>query len=236
MNMPSIFATRHEEKLGAAIALLSMDRIVPFYQWLGVPTEEPSPLVSALRAAIIANRRAFAADQSRVPNLWRAVETAFIEVDGTPALTDLQAWIEEVFVYDDQDLRQTQPWFMLLGLTFRNDDRWRQLILPEPIKTATQERLSTVFSRDEIHALADTVDAEPLSAWDVEMYSLHGFDEDENDPYNWVLEVATKHRVQKFLAWLRPQLSETQSHIFRQSVLTLANTIEATQHYKSFEW
>lgn len=236
MNISSVSATRDEEKIGAAIALLSMDRVVPFFQWLGVPTNEPAPLVTALRAAITANRQAFAADQSRVPNLWGAIEAALIETTDTPSPTDLQAWIEKNFVYDAHDLRQIQPWFTLLGLTFRIDRRWSQLILPEPIKTATREQLAKVFSRDEIHAVADTVDAEPLSAWDVEMYSLHGFDEDENDPYNWVLEVATKRSISEFLEWLRPQLSAAQTDAFQQSVITLAGTIEATSHYQTFEW
>ncbi len=213
-----------------------MDRVVPFYQWLGVPTDDPARLVSALRIAITANRQAFAADQSQVPNLWAAVEAALDEAGDTPASKDLQAWIEDIFVYDEHDLKQTQPWFTLLGLTFRNDDRWRHLILPEAVKAMALERLITVFSRDEIHAVADAIDAQPMSAWDVEIYSLHGFDEDENDPYHWVLEIATKRSIINFLAWLRAELSEVEAASFQKSATNLARTIEATKHYQAFDW
>ena len=118
----------------------------------------------------------------------------------------------------------------MLVLSRNSDDRWNALGLPPRIARGVRERVDRLCDYRELHELADALEAEPLSNWDLEIYTIHGFG-DNNDPYDWVLETVEKRRFVEFLKWLSTVLSVSERQTLVESANSLRVHIENTKHY-----
>lgn len=226
--------TEAQERWGAAVALLSLDVVVPFYAPLGLQIVESNVLLQVLRETILSNRRAFEVDQSHIPDLKGAVLNTLRHHLGHDAASTFEDWVNNVFVWTGQDFALLSKWYMLLALARTDSQRWNALGLPPALTKESHIRLEEVFDRSKLHALADQIEECPLSDWDLEMYALHGFDDDENDPYNWVLETVKKRRFVGYLDWLVASLSDEQRHRFVDNANVLKVQIETTRNFPPF--
>lgn len=230
MRMP----TNNQERWGAAITLLSLDVVAPFYASLGLQVTDTKTWLKLLRDTILSNRRAFEVDQSRIPDLKGSLLSALKHRLGPEAASRLNHWIENVFVFSGEDFSRLSRWYMLLALSRTNPQRWGALGLPHGFSEEARTRLEEVFDRTRLHALADQIDKRPLSDWDLEMFSIHRFDDDDNDPYNWILETVKKRRFVSFLEWLVKSLSDEQLQRLADSANRLKMEIETTQGFPNF--
>lgn len=223
-----------QERWGAAVALLSLDVVVPFYAHLGLQIVESKSFLQALRETILSNRRTFEGDQSHIPDLKGAILNTLTHHFGHETASTFEDWVNNVFVYTGQDFAPLSKWYMLLALARTDSQRWNALGLPPTLAKEAHTRLDEVLNRSELHALADQIEKRPLSNWDLEMYALHGFDDDENDPYNWVLETVKKRRFGGYLGWLVASLSDEQRSRFVDNANTLRMQTETTRNFPPF--
>lgn len=229
-------STEKQERWGAAVAILSLDVIVPFYAHLGLKIANPSLFLQLLRETILSNRRAFEANPSQIPNIQgtilQSLETSF----GSEFSRMFEYWVQNVFVFTGQDFSPLSKWYILLALARTDRQRWISLGLPQGISEESRSKLEDIFDHNELHALADQIDKHPLSDWDIEMYSIHGFDDDENEPYTWVLETVKKRRFSSYLDWLVASLNDDQRRQLVDNANALKSQIETTRHFPIFQY
>jgi hypothetical protein len=215
-----------EERFGTAVALLSLDRIVPYYSAMGLaPTQEHGEAIKeCVREAISANRAAFFAGAPAVPDLAEHVRVAFEHRFGSPGWAALLRWYENDFVHTAADLDK-EDWRLLFKLSRRDDARWASLELPARLSAIARNAFIEAADYEDIAQIEDRLLDQRRSGWDVQMYLIHGFDEDDDSgmrPFSWVRETVLKHRFQGYMRWLGAQLSLSE----RQALWSAGNALK----------
>jgi len=228
-------STPEQERSGAAAALLSLDVVRPFYSHLGVPAPEPSTFIQTLRDSILDNRQAFLRDPSRIPNIHKKIMEALAHRFGTSTATEYDRWVRHTFVHSAADFEPFSNWYMVLALSRNIPDRWGALGLPKSISSKARLELDGILDRTPMHHLADEIGMKPLSPWDLEIYTLHGFDDDERNPYHWILETVKKRRFVGYLGRVAEQLSEDERRSFWDNADEVRRSIETTSHSSALE-
>ena len=228
--------TKAEERLGTAATLLSLDRCVPYYTLMGLtPSQNHAEKVKeSVREAILANRSEFVAKPTVVPDLAAHLRSTFDKRFGPRGAEALLVWIKDGFVHEADDFPFFSNWYMLLSLARHDPLRWSALGLPMAISENARLRFGEARDFTEIKAIEDNLEKLPLSAWDTQMYVLHGFDDDEKRPFLWVLETVRKRRFLNYVQWLGGQLSEVERQRFFSSANLLRTQIPTTQQMPLF--
>lgn len=224
------------ERLGTALSLLSLDRVLPYFTAMGwtISHDSAQPVKECIRQAIEANRRQFAADQHTVPDLAAHVTAAFERRFGTPGRLALFRWVAEDFIHSAADRAPFVGWHILLSVACRDPSRWSALGLPASISEQSRRYLIEAIDTSDIEKIEDALENVPLSAWDAQMYLIHGFDDEDDDagmcPFMWVRETVQNHRLRTYIRWLRGQLSERDRQAFFFAAIALKEKIAATQN------
>lgn len=213
--------TKEQEKWGAMTALLSLDVVKPFYSYMGLAIDDPDQFAKILRAVIIANRQAFETSPEKVPDLKKRVQEKLTAAFDTDKAQQLDIWFNDYFVWFAQDSSDYEWWGAILMQSANISERWLLLGIPERItEVARQKLFNQVMSNadSEINALADRVDELPKSKWDIEMYALHQFDDDDNDPFFiGVMPVVEYRRIKKYVKWLVESLTPAELELFLEN-------------------
>lgn len=99
--------------------------------------------------------------------------------------------------------------------------------LREVLSKKVRLKIADVYEREELHQIADVVDEQPMSAWDLEMCSLHGWNVDEDDTYNYVLETVQRVRFTAFFDWLIAAMTANEKIEFLKNARKLQNNIDS---------
>ncbi len=203
--------TAEQERWGAAAGLLSLDVVVPFYAHMGLAIPDPKEFVQVLRKCILENRRTFEKNPNRIPDLKNTL-LATLRHEFDPRTAEaFEEWIIHEFVFLPYDFAPLWHWDYVLVLARWDSQWWDALGFPPDFSERARARLEAdVIDHDGLHKLADRIDQRPLSDWDLEMYSLHQFDDDDNDPYNWILQTVRKRRFSAYFRWIVDSLSDAQ--------------------------
>jgi hypothetical protein len=195
MNLQALNASQW----GWIFTLLSMDISRPFLDAMGLGWLPIDTLKPHLRRWIIENRERYQAEPSVVPDL---AGTVFMKVQsefGEPMALRLYDWATHVFCNEIADPRGWQAWHIALHHGAYNSRAQEALSLPAgrrgEILSAFRERVGTRDIKREIRRLQ----SERLSAWDLEMYAIHQFNEETGpDPFDVIIDVVEMHRMQVF--------------------------------------
>jgi hypothetical protein len=204
----TILATHDQIRWGTAVSLLSLDRVRPFYGPMGVPVADPDIFGALVRDVISANRDAFALEPAIVPDLRGRLLDATTRRFGPEVANSFATWVAHGFVYAPRDMLPADNWWQVLLLARRRDDRWNRLSLPPHLAAKARTRLIEARDRHSLNALDDRVSAKPLSAWDVEMYALHGYDTGDNDPFHRINLTVLKRAMLAYLRWLAAAMAQ----------------------------
>ena len=236
-----LYPTLEQERYGAAITLLSLDRVFPF-MWLMGPLDvndwqaDGLEFQQRLRQAILVNRKAFVETPDRLPDLRAHVHAALAEPlfsDARDVSSDvargvtadrLEAWLARDFVHSAADLPD-DAWNTVLVLSYRDPDRWARLAIPARRQAAIKEAVPVAFDRKSLHKLTDEMEAIPLSAWDLEMVTLHNLYEEGRDPWDWIGQTITKRRGRALVKLMFEGLSEDERLRLYESAKALSHVI-----------
>jgi len=225
--------TKEQENWGAMITLLSLDVVIPFYNHLGLDINNSKEFLNLLRTDILANREEYIKNTQTIPDLKKRNLKSLNHFYGGIFAKKLEDWFQDSFVWHPSDSGIYGYWKMLLSISRNDNKRWYQLDLPKNIvKQARSKFESDVIDKTELHALADEIDEMPHTRWDIEMFSLHGFDDYDNDPYNAVLFIIGYRKIKTYLKWLVSSLNDKEVKQFVDSANHLQESISALQPIK----
>jgi hypothetical protein len=234
--------TADAERLGAAAALLSLDRIVPYYAVMGLtPAQNSAEAVKlCVREAIVFNRKEFLANPTVVPDLESNLKMVFDQYFGSPGTAAFFRWYKEDFVHSAADYPPCFRWNILLGLARGDPERWSALALPPRVSEKARSLFCQSRETNDIESIEEQMEELRLSEWDAQMYVIHGFDDDDDDsgtsPFMWVRETVIKRRFLDYLRWLCGQLSEPERQAFFSTGNLLRTKISTTRDMLPFPY
>jgi hypothetical protein len=226
--------TYDQEKWGAMITLLSLDVVSPFYEYLGLNIDNVEEFKTSLRKDIIENREEYVKNPNIIPDLKKRNMKNLNLIDGNSLGIMLENWFQNSFVWNPADLGIYGKWKILFSISIRMDERWKSLDLPKTISEQARKKYEKdVTDKTELHALADQIDEQPHTKWDIEMYSLHGFDDYNNDPYNSVLFIIGYKRIKAYLNWLVSVFNDIELKQFLKAANHLQASIPALKPFEN---
>lgn len=207
MNTESDTATPFSaERWGACGILLSMDCMQPFVNPMGLQLDAER-LKPVIRQAILASREAFERATTIPAFSSRAVEAIDARL-GAGERDKFLFWFTHVFTFSVHDHYPWQLWISALMPFSGNPSLWAQLMLPSRCSSTLYQTLRAVIENVDIWALWSQAGRHPLSDWDLEMYSIHKFDDESKDPFTWVVLTYEMKCFKLFWRELRAALTE----------------------------
>jgi hypothetical protein len=193
---------------GLIFALLSMEVIIPLYEDMGLELSDKKRFVDMLRRLILENRKVYEANPGVVPPLAAHVLEEMEKILGKDQTWFFYRWVTSVFIEIHSDLPQWSAWQILFDTCAYNDRMRDRLGLPPEKRDAILAQYRKALNVSDVEQKMAELKALPLSDWDLEMYSIHQFHNDElSSPFDSVLRVVEMNRFQLFWEELLPQLS-----------------------------
>lgn len=232
------------EKRWATIAtLLSMDVVLPFFPLMGLHLDRPNDLMNYFRRCILSARNAHPhGPYISSSQLFAGINSHF----GKDAVLKLKAWNEHVFEDDLRDRRHLRNWKHVLRSALADEALWVGLWGNR--ETAQSVRREFLRSLDQKHynEVFDEVYSTPLSDWDLHIYAIHLFDDDDEDgtsvsPDTWVHPTCRACQAIQFWTWVLGSLRSDELDSLHANAAKLAETnkqiyvSEPLVHPKQFE-
>jgi len=204
------------ERWGLIFIMLSLDITVPLYDALGLGWLKADQFVPLLRNLILENRRLYVANTSSIPALPDKVLEAVAHSLGRQSSRKLYDFALHTFIEVSQDQPRWSPWQILFHRFAYNAGIALQIGLPVETQQRLREAYRRVVRADEVKEASARSQSKMLSDWDLEMYSIHQFSEEINDPFDTLYATVQMHRFQEFWATWIPQLTEGEQLILWQ--------------------
>jgi hypothetical protein len=208
---PELTANSQSERWGACGILLSMDCIQPFIKPMGLHLDAEK-LKHTMREAIIANRTSVEKDHDQGSTFEaRALEYLDLRFNASD-VAHFIGWFLQVFTFDVHDHSGWQQWKSAFLRFSTDSESWAKLSLPSRCSTMLFEKYLAIARETNLWELWSERRRAVLSEWDLEMYSIHEFDDESKDPFNWVILTYETNCVQRFWSELKSNLNENELH------------------------
>jgi hypothetical protein len=203
--------------------LLSLDGIIPLYGDFGLYPQARNAFVAVLRDSILANRRQY--EQPRPPTEGPAAMTPLPELFigklaagwGQAEAAKFQNWARQVFLGDHAEQPDWSAWEIVFSQWAYGNQHTVHGLAPER-REILLEGFRKMVSSPDADAKIRQLKTQPLSAWDLDMYSRHGFDNFDEfaDPYSAVGWMIRIRKLQEFVGRAVGFLSETEKTQLRE--------------------
>ncbi|OQW92193.1 MAG: hypothetical protein BWK78_02410 [Thiotrichaceae bacterium IS1] len=197
---------------GLIFTLTSMDTMTPLYEAMGLQLKEKPKFLELLRYRIIENRKFYEANPKVIPPFANRMMQTLESHLGKMEARNFYNWATGVFIQVHADQPQWSAWEMLFHAWSYNIQRQSMLELP----IEKRDRLFSEYRRcldlQQVMQQIAELKSRPLSLWDMEMYSIHQFNnEDEiSDPFNTITHTIEINHFQLLWEQWLPQLSSTE--------------------------
>lgn len=215
------------ERLGAATTLVSLDRTLPYYESIGLPSlpSNAEALKQCVRKAIDLNRQAFVQDSSTMPPLEQFLRHSLANDFGGATETRFFDWCTHEFVHGAADFEYFGTWYQFFLRMRGKPLRWRALAMPTRLAKSIPDAFEGARDFSEIKAIEQRMEEKALSQWDSQMYAIHHLYSEGREPFGWVLETVRKRKFMIFLRKLVNQLDDAEQQAFVVSANRLRNDI-----------
>lgn len=203
------------------MAVLSLDRVTPVLKQLEIPVSPERDLQLIFRKVLLKYRDVLPEDRPGTPSTMvsdcmQEVVTKF----GRDAAKLFYRWLEHVyFATEDTEHRS---WRLVVIRLVRDQTRWRSIGIPaeksEKLRKLCKEATQT---NEELESSLTGSHAKALSDWDLAIYTLFGFDDEDNDPLATVAQVL--RRLQFMRCWR--ELERQTSLEERQALVKVAREV-----------
>ena len=224
------------ERLGAAITLVSLDRTLPYYESIGLPSSPRSAeaLKQCVRRAVELNRHAYYEDNSQIPPLERSLRQSLFNDFGGAADAWFVDWCAHEFVHSAADFEYFGTWYQFFLRVRGESSRWQALAIPTRIAGRIPSSFEEARDYSAIKAIEKRIEAVALSLWDSQMYAIHHLYNEGRQPFEWVLEIVRKRKFMIFFKQFEALLDEAEQHAFFDSANRLRQRISTFNGMPAF--
>jgi hypothetical protein len=192
------------------LVILSLDVVRPHYPRMRLHVRESFvPLVRDVirRRASLARRQPLEPSYF-VPDALRAIARSFDE----DTCAGLIHWGRTIFTFARSEYPTLRQWTDVLAAAVGDNSRWRALRLPPDVSDEARRRFASAEEAVAAGTSTAVAHEEPLSDWDVCLYTLRGFDDEDlsdnaNRPLRWVGDTAGTARRREYWRWLLSRLT-----------------------------
>jgi hypothetical protein len=222
MNSAALKATRW----GMIFTLLSMDVMTPFYEPMGLAMPDKQRFLKMLRRLILENRTIYQQNPEVIPPLADHVLEEMQSILGVDETEHFFKWATTVYTEVPADHPQWSAWQIIFFRAAYNDKIQERLGVPAGKRDNILAQYFEVMDLTEVEQKIEKIKTQPLSDWDLEMYSIHQFSNDDlSDPFAIVLSTVEMNRFQLFWEQLLSQLSvDEKTHLWKQAQRILKET------------
>jgi hypothetical protein len=191
---------RLEPQWSFVFMLLSMDVVAAFYDLIGAGFAEPACVVDVLRRQIVRARYPHAEDPSGPRFGARDMIAAIAQRCGEHDARRLVWWTAHLF--DAPRRRELYAWECVLREVRNSPAGWPALGLPAPDADAARQWFAQSLATGEYQARSSRVYAAPLSDWDLHLYAVNLFDDEDpalaNGPDRYVHRAMRDYAAHRF--------------------------------------
>lgn len=112
-----LLTTIDQERWGTAIALLSLDSVEPFYQFMDIHLPNLSLFKKHLGTCIMENRTEFVRNNTQIADLKLRTQTQIKSQFGTDTATWFEDWVYNSFFFETNDFSDYYTCDYLFGLS-----------------------------------------------------------------------------------------------------------------------
>ncbi len=182
--------------------LLSLDRVQPFLDDMGLFLEHASAFQSSLRQLTSEIREARVHDPDELPDLGAAL-LGSTRLHSHPYDARLVVrWAARTFATKHADQPHLSGW--RIALRFLNQSAGACVLISHIDAKALAREVERADNTELIESRMDDARLKPLSYCDQDIYILHGWDDgaEQDDPLSMILFTITAYRTQRLLGWL----------------------------------
>lgn len=212
---------------GLIIALLSMDVIEPFFEDMGLILRKKRNHVIVLRDLILVSRKQYEADQGVVPPIADNVLATLRSTFGESDAQTFFVWATNIFYQVHADNPQWSAWDILMSEWIYNDSFIPQVLSEEKAQILV-DRYEKIMDIADVESNIVVIKKKPLSMWDMEMYAIHGFSNDDelNDPFADVVSTVEMNRFRQFWRILCDTLTSEDKRLLHEKGQNAVDKLE----------
>jgi hypothetical protein len=197
------------QRWSTLLVLLSLDVVIPHCARMRL--QLPGGFVPVVRDVILrhasVDRQPSREPSYFVPESLEVIARTFNE----ETCVRFIRWGRTIFTYTRSEHPTLKRWCDVLNAVVGDEARWRALRLPSDVSDEARRRFASVDAAA-ADSMADPDREQPLSDWDVCLYALRGFDDDDrgddaNRPTRWVEDTIRTARRLEYWRWLLGRLS-----------------------------
>jgi len=195
------------------VSLLSMDVVVPFYAIIGLRIPNDIPFRDILRKLILDGRREFPeTDLARVFLHPDHILGTVAKVYGDALRGHLEAWGTHIFRFSMEEHLALWHWKQVLSYAARSPEAWASLQISASLDHEFLRRFLASKDREEYDNREQQLWDQPLSDWDLHMYALKAYNDDDpyplSGPSSYLYHVAMVYQGFEFWAWVFQHLND----------------------------
>lgn len=189
-----------------AMPLLSLDLLLLIYPAMGLTPRDPLNLQRTVRDQIIRARREFGVGQSKASAVTDIASNTLAALDADDAL-HLAHWIGRVFHADSGDSPALRAWSTLMRHCRRQPKLWDELCSDMRRGKEVLDAFERSINIDAFEAHYTELSNAPLSEWDLHVYAIHVFDDDDSEgaptgPHLWIAPTVRDFQGYRFWSWM----------------------------------
>jgi len=137
---------------------------------------------------------------------------------GEKFCTQLLQWGRFIFTENLQDHPELYQWKTVLEFT--HSMGWENLGWPTMLSKESQQKFVELTNLEEYFKTHQSIYAQPFSDWDLCLYAIRQFDDEDptavNRPDNWVYHTVVTEQNRNFWAWVLTQLTSAEQALLQK--------------------
>jgi len=208
-------------KINKGITLLSLDYMVPLYDFLLVPTQDPQAFKQMMRDILIKTPPQHSNIAGQTTD--KPFEFHFYHMFPAKRYFDaIQAkyfywWLHNIFIDGAESFRAYNRWKSCLLRAQNTEQQWTALALPERLSEKARQLFIQLIDEDPLDAMEDVIFQKERSLWDTRLFARHNLYAEIGSISVEISLTITQLRCRYFMGWLAQQLTMEELDIFRNA-------------------
>lgn len=209
-------------------SLLSMDVAAECYDLIGLPVEANASFRDFLRAVILETRRQFPEkDATAIFVLPEHLFDRTAATFGKKMRDSFEAWGTHIFEEKVEEHLLLRHWTTILRYASRRPETWNELGIQGDFNSEVRDAFALSDNTEAFEQRWQEIAKRPLTDWDLHMYAVSGFNDDDplpiNGPYSYLYPVVVVNQQINFWIWLLDNLPPEDKKRLSQNALKLAS-------------